>query len=198
MCWLFFKKAYELILNKDHLTLEGLIKLVEIKALINKGLPYQLKEAFSNLKFNMDRSKVFKEIPDPNWIAGFASGEGSFMVRVFKSTSYAIGYQTQLKFQITQQARDKFLMERLVSYLGCGFISERGDIVDFQVTKFTNIVEKIIPFFEKYHIIGVKLDNYHDFCKATKLIRDKDHLTVQGLEKIRLLKSNMNTFRDIN
>jgi hypothetical protein len=120
------------------------------------------------------------------------------MVRVFNSASHAIGHQVQLRFQITQQSRDKFLMERLVSYLGCGFISERGDIVDFQVTKFMDITDKIIPFFEKYPIIGVKLDNYNDFCKVAKLIRDKEHLTVEGLEKIRLLKSKMNTLRDIN
>lgn len=120
------------------------------------------------------------------------------MVRVFKSTSHVMGYQVQLRFQITQQSRDKFLMERLVSYLGCGFISERGDIVDFQVTKFMDITDKIIPFFEKYSIIGVKLDNYNDFCKVVKLVSNKEHLTVEGLEKIRLLKSNMNTLRDIN
>lgn len=170
-----------------------------IKALINKGLPDQLKEAFPKLEpVNMQRCEVIKEIPDPYWIAGFASGEGSFMVRVFNSASHAIGHQVQLRFQITQQSRDKFLMERLVSYLGCGFISERGDIVDFQVTKFMDITDKIIPFFEKYPIIGVKLDNYNDFCKVAKLIRDKEHLTVEGLEKIRLLKSKMNTLRDIN
>jgi hypothetical protein len=68
-----------------------------------------------------------------------------------------------------------------------------------------DIVDKIIPFFEKYPIIGVKLDNYNDFCKAAQFIKDKEHLTVEGLEKIRLptavhpptggrlLKSNMNT-----
>lgn len=120
------------------------------------------------------------------------------MVRMFKSASHAIGYQVQLRFQITQQSRDKFLMERFVSYLGCGYISERGDIVDFQVTNLMDIVDKIIPFFEKYPIIGVKLDNYNDFCKAAQLVKDKEHLTVEGLEKIRLLKSNMNTLRDIN
>jgi len=73
-----------------------------------------------------------------------------------------------------------------------------GDIIDFKVTKYSDIVDKIIPFFEKYHIIGVKLDNFQDFCKVAKLVGDKDHLTVEGLEKIRLLKSNMNTFREID
>lgn len=89
-------------------------------------------------------------------------------------------------------------MERLISYLGCGYNSEREDIVDFYVTKFTDIADKVIPFFYKYPIIGVKLGNFSDFCKVAKLVKDKEHLTVEGLEKIRLLKSNMNTLRDIN
>jgi hypothetical protein len=38
---------------------------VEIKALINKGLPYQLKEAFPKFKLNKGRCEVIKEIPDP-------------------------------------------------------------------------------------------------------------------------------------
>lgn len=65
--YLLFKQAYELIINKQHLTIEGLNKLVEIKALINKGLTDQLKEAFPNVELsNMQRCKVIKEIPDPN------------------------------------------------------------------------------------------------------------------------------------
>ena len=197
--YILFKEAYELILNKRHLTIEGLKRLVAIRSLVNKGLSNQLKEAFPNLELvNINRCNVIKEIPDPNWIAGFTSGEGNFSVRVFNSASHAIGYQVQLRFQITQQSRDKFIIERLISYLGCGYISERGDIVDFHVTKFADITDKVIPFFEKYPVIGVKLENYKDFCKVAKLVSDKKHLTVEGLEKIRLLKSNMNTLRDIN
>ena len=196
--YLLFKQAYELILSKQHLTIQGLKTLAAIKALLNKGLPDQLKQAFPKLERSMQRCEVIKEIPDPHWIAGFTSGEGSFMVRVFKSASHTTGYQVQLRFQITQQNRDKFLMEKLVSYLGCGFISERDDIVDFIVTNFTDITDKIIPFFEKYQIVGVKFDNYNDFCKVAKLIKDKEHLTRAGLEKINLIKSKMNTLRDIN
>jgi hypothetical protein len=42
------------------------------------------------------------------------------------------------------------------------------------------------------------LENFNDFCKVAKLVGDKEYLTAEGLEKIRLLKSKMNTLRDIN
>nr|YP_010743645.1 hypothetical protein QAZ32_mgp48 [Diaporthe sojae]WET30391.1 hypothetical protein [Diaporthe sojae] len=196
--YLLFKKAYELIINKQHLTVKGLNKLVALKALMNNGLSDQLKEAFPNLIPNEQKCEVVKDIPDPNWLAGFASGEGCFLVRVFNSTSHKLGYQVQLRFQITQQSRDKRLMEKIVNYLGCGFISERSDIVDYHVTKIMDITDKIIPFFEKYTLIGVKLENFYDFCKVAKLVKDKEHLSEEGLEKIKLLKSKMNTLRDID
>ena len=65
--YILFKEAYELILNKRHLTIEGLKRLVAIRSLVNKGLSNQLKEAFPNLELvNINRCNVIKEIPDPN------------------------------------------------------------------------------------------------------------------------------------
>jgi hypothetical protein len=192
-----FKKAYKLIKNKEHLNIEGLVKLVELKSLNNNGLSGQLKEAFPNLDNNKSqRQEINKDITNPNWISGFTSGEGCFKVRIYKSVSHQIGYQVQLKFQVTQQLRDKNLMAKLISYLDCGYLSERGDIVDFHVTKFNDIIQKIIPFFEKYSIIGVKLDNFKDFCQVAELIKNNEHREKEGSEKIRLIQLKMNSLRD--
>ena len=46
-----FKMAIEIINNKEHLTHEGLRKIVAIKASINKGLPDELKQIFYNVTF---------------------------------------------------------------------------------------------------------------------------------------------------
>lgn len=118
------------------------------------------------------------------------------MVRIFESSHHQTGYQVQLRFQLTQQSRDQQLMESLVKYLSCGRISKRGDIVDFHVTKLNDITEKIIPFFEKYPILGVKQKNYQDFCKVAKLMKEEAHLTKEAFEQIRKIKYAMNTYRE--
>jgi len=87
-------------------------------------------------------------------------------------------------------------MESIIKYLNCGRISKRGDVVDFHVTKFTDITEKIIPFFAKYPIIGVKEENYEDFCKVAELMKEGAHLTEGGLEQIRKIRESMNSFRE--
>jgi hypothetical protein len=44
--FLLFKKAFNVISNKQHLTIIGLHKLISIRASINKGLPERLQAAF--------------------------------------------------------------------------------------------------------------------------------------------------------
>jgi hypothetical protein len=46
----------------------------------------------------------------------------------------------------------------------------------------------MIPLFNKYKIIGVKLLDYLDFCLAAKLVNKKAHLTLEGLEEIKKIK----------
>jgi hypothetical protein len=48
--FLLFKKAFDIIIEKKHLTIEGLQELISIRASLNKGLSERLKLAFPNIK----------------------------------------------------------------------------------------------------------------------------------------------------
>nr|YP_009327824.1 hypothetical protein [Epichloe festucae]YP_010564198.1 hypothetical protein OYW92_mgp42 [Epichloe bromicola]APB96783.1 hypothetical protein [Epichloe festucae]APB96843.1 hypothetical protein [Epichloe hybrida]UYX62182.1 hypothetical protein [Epichloe bromicola] len=182
-----FKQAYELISNKQHLTNDGLLKLIALKASSNWGLNQTLKETFTNI-VPITRVQPDNKIPSPEWLLGFVSGEGNFMIRLLNSPANKLGYQVGLRFQITQHNKDKLLMENIINYLGCGYLSVRKDIIDFHVTKFSDIVEKVIPFFNKYPLLGVKQKDFEDFKLVASIISDKKHLTEQGLSKIKEIK----------
>jgi hypothetical protein len=47
--YLLFKRAFDLVKNKEHLTKEGIDKIVAIKAFMNLGLNEELKAAFSDI-----------------------------------------------------------------------------------------------------------------------------------------------------
>lgn len=55
--------------------------------------------------------------------------------------------------------------------------------------------KKIIPFFEKYPILGEKSRDFKDFCKVAEQMKQKKHLTKEGLDQIREIKEGMNTGR---
>jgi hypothetical protein len=44
--------------------------------------------------------------------------------------------------------------------------------------------------------LGVKLYDYLDWCKIAKLMNDGSHLTLDGLNLIRKLKTSLNSGRD--
>ena len=101
--YMLFKQAYGLVKCKKHLTVEGLKEIVAIKSSMNRGLSEELKAGFPNI-FPVPRPSVIDyKIQDPNWLAGFTSGEGCFYVSIAKNSKYTSGAQVKLVFKITQQ-----------------------------------------------------------------------------------------------
>ena len=89
--FLLFKKAIELINNKEHLTLPGLSKILSIKASMNLGLSKILKEKFIDI-IPVERPKrsdkdLLNSKINPNWMVGFTDAEGCFNVSIVKRNS---------------------------------------------------------------------------------------------------------------
>ena len=194
-----FIMVYEIMRRKEHLTQEGFMKIIAIKASINRGLSEKLKLNFPDVVLGIERPKVnTPKTIDPSWLVGFTDGEGSFMINIFQSQTNSIGFQVKLVFQITQHKRDEKLMISLIELLQCGKIFKNRETFDFKVYKLSDILNKIIPFFKKYPILGMKAIDFDDWCKAAELMKNKIHLTAEGLEEIRKIKAGMNKGRKIS
>lgn len=194
--YLLFKQAYELVAKKEHLSLEGLNKILSLRASMNLGLPENLKNTFNVVQAPRPEVLV-EEIPNPYWLSGFVCGDGCFMVSVSKSLSTKSGFSVRLYFSISQDLRDSVLMSKLADYLSCGnwHIKEGKSYGEFVVSKFTDIESKIIPFFDKYPIYGDKRLDFESFKQAASTIVSKGHLTAEGLEEINSIKGSMNKER---
>lgn len=160
----------------------------------------ELKAAFPDVIPVARSLAVDQEIKDPNWVAGFTSGEGCFRVRISKSANTQTGYLVALEFKISLHSRDEEVLKDLVKYLGCGhyYPNNGHESGQLRVTKFSDVESKIVPFFENYQILGVKAMDYADFCKVVKIMKNKEHTSIQGLNEIRLIKEGMNRKRSID
>jgi LAGLIDADG endonuclease len=206
--YILFKKAFNIIKLKEHLTEEGLLKLIGIKSHLNLGINTSLKEAFPNWKENENKvfrsEYIFKGIPDPYWVAGFSSGDGSFNIKISNSTTTKIGSRVRLRFEIGLNIREEELIKYLVTYFKLGNYKEKDKIfyvyygnnsVSLQITKYSDINNVIIPFFNKYPIQGQKSLDYSDFIKIVDMLKNKEHLTSEGFNKILKIKASMNEER---
>ena len=129
-------------------------------------------------------------------MSGFVDAEGTFFVNI-RNSKAKVGKQVLLIFSVSQHSRDADLLRSFFELLDCGkyYISSTKNEGNYWVAKFSDINLKIIPFFLKYPLFGVKSQDFSDFSKVASLIKEKEHLTEQGLAKIELIKNGMNTKR---
>jgi len=192
-----FKQVVYMMLNKEHLTIQGLDKIVSIKASLNLGLSAKLKTAFPSIipaTRNLD-GRLICTIPDPFWIAGFTSAEGCFLAHVVNSTTHKLKKRIILVFSLSQHIREDELMSSLKNYFSCGHVYKNKEVFLFRVENFVYVESKLIPFFKEYPILGEKHLNFLDWCKIFELIKNKDHLNLEGLNKIQGIIGNMNRGR---
>ena len=84
------------------------------------------------------------------------------MINIKKSSTYSLGQNVNLVIVITQHLHDQQLLLLIKEYLGCGNVNQNREAFDYRVTKLSDITEKIIPFFSKHRIRGVKALDFAD------------------------------------
>lgn len=182
------------MINKEHLTDEGLRKFVNIRASFGKGISDELKKEFSNI-VPLDKPLIKTDAINNYWLAGFVVTEGCFECVIRKCKTAKTGFQVAVRFTLIQHSRDTFLFNVIQKHLNCGVVrvdSHKPQVV-YSVSDFPSIFNIIIPFFDKYLIHGAKSADYADFRKIAFLMGDKVHLTTEGLKKIKEIKAQMNS-----
>jgi len=125
------------------------------------------------------------------------SAEGCFQVKIRKSPTHKLGTRVELVFTVVQHSRDEELLKALIMIFNCGRYTLRKNKLagDFEVSKFSDVQLKIVPFFDQYSIQGVKSLDFADFKRASDIMKSGGHLTPEGLEQIRSIKEGINTGR---
>lgn len=184
------KKAIILVVAK----LAGIIKVLE---LINGKIRSQQKldqiknNIFSNPYFNNFINFINNSNYDlnNNWLAGFSDADASFQIKLITRSATREKTEVRLNFQIDQKNNDLLILIR--NFLG-GNIGYRKnqDTYYYGSTSFGS-AKKVIQYFDQYHLLSTKYNNYLKWRKAYILIQNKEHLNSTGLEKITKLKKTM-------
>ncbi len=195
-----FKQIVAILDKKQRLTNQEFEETLSLRANLNLGMSEKLKTAFPNVIAVTRPDVPLREIYHPYWLTGFIDGEGCFFINIQKNNPLSdkgITDKIWLTFQITQHYRDVMFMKSIIEYLHCGRVRDRYSTptVDFIVNNYHDINTTIISFLERYPLQSVKQKDFKDFCLAAKLIGNKEHLTLEGIEKIQMIKKGMNKKR---
>jgi hypothetical protein len=91
--------------------------------------------------------------------------------------------------------RDRDLMTQIQKFFGgIGYISNpnKNTTVEFRVSTINDIVNVIIPHFDNYPLLTKKYSDYVLFKNIIKLMLEKTHSTLEGIQKIVNIKASIN------
>lgn len=133
------------------------------------------------------------------WVVGFVDGEGCFGISVVKNDVCKLGWQVQHEFSVTQSELSYPSLERLQGFFGVGTLipnsrtdNHRECLWRFSVKRRGDLLEMIVPFFEKHPLVTAKRRDFELFREVLHLVQDGRHLTADGLEDIARLTEGMN------
>jgi hypothetical protein len=196
-----FRQILFILKDESPLSENGFIKVMNLRYNLNKGISEELKGLYPSL-VPVSRPEVPEVEIHPEWLVGFVDGEGSFNVVTVEKKSAGdsellTSYKVWLHFQITQHNRDTLLMERIVTYLGCGSVNKRNtDTVDYKLNKFELLNNIVIPFFQKYPLQSAKSLDFLSFVEAASIIQNKParQWTEEQFNNIKSIQSKMNKY----
>ena len=125
------------------------------------------------------------------WFIGFVDAEGNFNIslRNYKDNNYN---SLILTFQIGLHIDDLEVLKFIQRNLGCGKISISKNKCNFFVNDQASLIYIIMPIFNVVKLKSSKYDQFLVFEKAINLIKNKEHLTIEGLQKILCIKGSLN------
>jgi hypothetical protein len=131
------------------------------------------------------------------WVIGFVDGEGCFSIGLSRQAGgagrrgYRTGWQVSHRFAVVQGARSVDALHELRSFFGVGrvYLNKRRDnhrehLHMYVVNDRVDLLEVIVPFFERFPLRTAKRGDFEVFTNCMRLIAVGSHLTRDGLAEI--------------
>ena len=182
------------------------INLMHGKLRTPKNIRFNDLITFMNDKYSLDTPESLLDnsnLATHSWFTGFTESDGHFGIKYKerKAKSYtrkrSVSESVTLRFILNQRLFDKPtsssmkpFMETLALFLSCSLQSytnnTNSDILTVNVSSLDS-VKFLINYFNKYPLIGDKLNNFKKWEIVYNMIIKKEHLTDLGMLKIRSL-----------
>ena len=125
-----------------------------------------------------------------SFLSGFALGEGSFMLVCRKRGAPAGRFRISAAFNVSQ--RDRAPLELFRATVGCGTMRQAGNGGWYwEVNRLSDLSHRVVPFFDRFPIVGVKAQDFGAWRSAVALLSAGD-LSDQDYVKVLALRERMN------
>lgn len=170
----------------------------------NKRLNDTIKFINTKYSLNIAESLLDKSnFLNNYWFTGFTEADGHFGIKYVESKEKSetrkrsVSENISLKFRLDQRAYDKStstsmepIMSELAFFLSCNlksYTTAKNSVgLSLSVSSVNNI-KSLVDYFNKYPLIGNKLNDFKKWEIVYNMIILKEHLSVEGRLKIKTL-----------
>jgi hypothetical protein len=125
-----------------------------------------------------------------SFLSGFALGEGSFMLVCRRRGTGIRGFRISAAFNVSQYDREP--LDLLQETLGCGTLRRAGNGGWYwEVNRLSELADRIVPFFDRFPIVGAKAQDFRLWKEAVLLLR-AGRLSDQDYHQVLALRERMN------
>ena len=161
------------------------------------GCYYSNKPVFEkeNKKKNASELKLQEDVISPFFagiVTGFVMGEGSFYISISASKTHKVGYQLRPKFQINLAKKDADILEKFRLFFGCGKVVFDQNSVRYVVSRFKDLMEMVIPFFDEYSLENIKALDFQYFKLICYKLAAGEGKSTEGIQRIISIREEMN------
>jgi hypothetical protein len=117
-----------------------------------------------------------------SFLAGFALDEASFMIVCRRRGDYGRKWKLSAAFNVSQ--KDRAPLDLFRRTLGCGSMRKAGNGGWYwEVNDLSALSSRIIPFFDRFQLVGTKARDFDRFKRAVALLErrrlsDADYVAV--------------------
>ena len=130
----------------------------------------------------------------PWYLTGLIDAEGSLGINITKDLTRKSNYVITLFFEIGLNIKDKALLEQIQANLNVGNIYYKSvdRTLRLKVSNLKQLSAVIIPHLTDYPLLTQKRADFELLKKIINIIERKEHLNINGLQKIVNLKASLN------
>jgi hypothetical protein len=197
--YLAFKRIVKKMLNKEHLNLEGLLKIIDASYYMNKATSLRTPESKDKLiNFLSDKhgllpsvsskSEIDEEMvsfsPKPlslDFVTGLIDGDGSFNVS-FQHKPYR---RVRANFTVVQETACKELLSELKTFFGCGNVYDLPSAASrYQVENVDLMLNNIAPKLNGVTFNTQKYLHYEVLIKVCSIIKTNGYKSDTSFKEI--------------
>lgn len=183
--YLQFVKVLNMIKEKKHLQIDKFEDVRKALELLNKNS--NINEFSENICLN------------PWWLSGFFTGEGSFsfLTRRRKTKDGSIKIDYSLIVEISQSTLDINLLNSICNFWKVGKVYTSNTISRIRVNKLGDLNLLILEYFNKYPLLGYKLEQYLIWKQAVDIYYKYPEWTKERENKLTNILGKLSTLSKV-